>query len=163
MAEAVPLPDAADVVLLLAAASAGANERVAARMRDMGMPEVRVHHGYLFQHLLVGPRTVRELAGLLGVTPQAVSKTVGEMEGLGWVSRGVGKHDQRTRQVALTDTGRALVEAGRRARVLVEEELAGELGLATLQEMRRQLSRLAVSTGGWELLSRRSLRPDDHQ
>jgi DNA-binding MarR family transcriptional regulator len=156
------VPDAAtaDVVLLLAAASAGVNERVAARMRAAGIEEVRAHHGYLFQHLLTGPRTIRELSALLGVTPQAVSKTVGEMEALAWVERATGGADRRTRRVSLTDAGQAVVRAGRRARAAVERDLRRELGEAGLAALRTALATTADLTGGWDLLTRRALRPD---
>ncbi|HKE79485.1 MAG TPA: hypothetical protein VKB54_09265, partial [Solirubrobacteraceae bacterium] len=46
-------------------------------------PDVRYSHGFLFQQLVEGPRAVGEVAENLGVTSQAVSKMVRELEALG--------------------------------------------------------------------------------
>src|SRR3954454_8703667 len=46
-------------------------------------PEIRYAHGFLIQQLVKGPRAVGEIAANLGVTSQAVSKTVRELEALG--------------------------------------------------------------------------------
>ena len=49
--------------------------------------EVRYSHGFLIQQLVEGPRPVGEIAENLGVTSQAVSKAVRELEALGYVER----------------------------------------------------------------------------
>ena len=48
-------------------------------------PHVRYAHGFLIQQLVEGPRPVGEIAENLGVTSQAVSKSVRELEALGYV------------------------------------------------------------------------------
>ena len=47
------------------------------------------------------------------MTSQAVSKSVRELEALGYVERWSDPADGRVRRVALTDKGRAVLEAGR--------------------------------------------------
>ena len=79
-------------------------------------PDVRYAHGFLIQQLVEGPRPVGEIAENLGVTSQAVSKTVRELEGLGYVERSADAADGRVRRVALTARGRAVLEAGRSIR-----------------------------------------------
>ena len=79
-------------------------------------PHVRYAHGFLIQQLVEGPRPVGEIAANLGVTSQAVSKSVRELEAIGYVERWSDPADGRVRRVALTDKGRAVLEAGRAVR-----------------------------------------------
>src|SRR3954449_2950266 len=79
-------------------------------------PDVRYAHGFLFQQLVEGPRPVGEIAGNLGVTSQAVSKMVRELEALGYVERVAAPEDARVRRVGLTARGRAVIQAGRDVR-----------------------------------------------
>lgn len=55
-----------------------------------------------------GPMTIRELAGALAVTHSAMSQTVGALRSGGLVCSTTGA-DARTRDVALTEQGRAAV------------------------------------------------------
>ncbi|MCA5895007.1 MarR family winged helix-turn-helix transcriptional regulator [Isoptericola sp. NEAU-Y5] len=65
-------------------------------------------------HLLVGPRTQRELARLHGVTEQTMSRVVARLERSGYVTRCGDPEDRRRRTVAVTAAGRdAASEAGR--------------------------------------------------
>jgi DNA-binding MarR family transcriptional regulator len=93
-------------------------------------PDVRYAHGFLIQQLVEGGRPVGEIAENLGVTSQAVSKTVRELEGLGYVQRAVDAADGRVRRVALTTRGRAVLEAGRTIRAEINAELEAQLGEA---------------------------------
>jgi DNA-binding MarR family transcriptional regulator len=90
--------------------------------------DLRFSHGFLIQHLVAGEKTVGELAELMGVTQQAVSKTVGELEALGYVERRAPATDARVRLVALTGRGRDAIEAARQARGEVVSELRTQLG-----------------------------------
>jgi DNA-binding MarR family transcriptional regulator len=91
-------------------------------------PDVRYSHGFLIQQLVDGPRPVGEIAANLGVTSQAVSKTVRELERIGYVDRRADPADGRVRRVALTERGRAVLEAGRAVRAELNAELIAELG-----------------------------------
>jgi DNA-binding MarR family transcriptional regulator len=53
--------------------------RVLARLAELGFGDTRMSHGYVVQGLLAGDRTVTDLAERLGISVQAVSKTVREM------------------------------------------------------------------------------------
>src|SRR3954463_3015348 len=91
-------------------------------------PDIRYGHGFLIQQLVEGPRPVGEIAANLGVTSQAVSKTVRELEALGYADRRPDPADGRIRRVALTKRGRAVLEAGRAVRAEINAELIAELG-----------------------------------
>ena len=72
-------------------------------------PDVRYAHGFLIQQLVEGRRPVGEIAENLGVTSQAVSKTVRELEGLGYVERAVRRRGRArpARRADRAGTGRA--------------------------------------------------------
>ena len=91
-------------------------------------PQVRYTHGFLIQQLVEGPRPVGEIAENLGVTSQAVSKSVRELEALGYVSRSADPNDARVRRVALTDRGRDAVDAAREIREGLNSRFASALG-----------------------------------
>jgi DNA-binding MarR family transcriptional regulator len=82
-----------------------------------------------------GPMTVKELAGQIDVTHSAMSQTITAMRREGLVETSTGS-DARTRTVALTDRGRALVpflEAEWRATERAWAELEAELPYALTQ------------------------------
>jgi DNA-binding MarR family transcriptional regulator len=64
----------------------------------------------------------------MGVTQQAVSKTVRELEELGYVERRASDGDARVRVVTLTERGRSALETARSQRSELVEERRAELG-----------------------------------
>lgn len=154
-----PDPENLDLPTLAWLAGAAANEHLLARVRAAGHPEVRLAHGYVFQYLLAEPRSIGELAELLGVTQQAASKSVLELESLGYVARAFDAHDSRVRRVALTERGHQLVACGRIERAKLEAELAERLGARTLKAARRALSALLEASGGRDAVRTRRVRP----
>ncbi|MGW6930725.1 MarR family winged helix-turn-helix transcriptional regulator [Lentzea sp. NPDC054927] len=137
-----------DFATLAYLAGSSANEAVLARLHEIGYVGVRVSHGYVIQHLVEGAPTVSELGELLGVTQQAASKQLVELERLGYVERVLDGVDSRVRRAALTVRGRQLVEDSRRLR--------GELDVHGGDAVKRALIRLLDATGGTEkVLGRR--------
>ena len=116
--------------LSLAALFAGyaLNDEVQRRLHSAGFEGLRFSHGFLVQHLVAGERSVGELAELMGITQQAVSKTVGELETLGYLERRARAADARVRLVTLTRRGREAIKTAREARAEVVAELRSELG-----------------------------------
>lgn len=147
-----------DLATLAWLAGAAANEHLLAEIRAAGHPRLRIAHGYVFQLLLDDTPTVGEIAAALGVTQQAASKAVRELEGLGYLRREGDESDQRVRRVVLTDAGRDAVEAARAARARLEERLAKGADVRTLRAARRVLLRLLEETGGASAVSGRRVR-----
>ncbi len=147
-----------DLHLLLTAAAAGADAAVLADLARQGFADLRVRHGYVFQHLLAGPRSIGALAALLGITPQGASKAVLELEALGYVRRAPSSEDQRTHFVCLTERGVAAVEAGRAARAAFAAGAERDLGSREYARLLGALRALAEQTGGWARLTGRRLR-----
>jgi DNA-binding MarR family transcriptional regulator len=152
--DATPLRE--DLSLLLTALTAWSQDQVMGQLAAQGFGDLRVSHGYVFQHLLAGPVTVRELAEKMGVTAQAASKSTGELERMGYVTRTPGA-DLRVRLLELTNAGRQAVLAARVARAGVNAEAHLRLG-EDAEVFATALRRLAERTGALDDLASRRLR-----
>lgn len=147
-----------DVATLAWLAGSTANDWLLDAIHRSGHPALRISHGYLIQRLLVGNPTIGELAGALGVTQQAASKSISELESLGYVRRAADAGDQRIRRVELTEHGRDAVEQARRARRDLEAALAAHSG-EDLEAARSILAHLLELTGGLESVRARRVTP----
>ncbi|MFD4676574.1 MarR family winged helix-turn-helix transcriptional regulator [Lentzea sp. NPDC058450] len=142
-----------DIATLAYLAGSSANDEIVKRLHEIGHKGVRMSHGYVIQHLVDGEPKVGELGELLGVTQQAASKQLLELERLGYVRRVPDRADARIRRAQLTDKGRRLVDDSRRLR--------RELDVHGDDETKRALVRLLVATGGAEkVLKRRVVEAD---
>jgi DNA-binding MarR family transcriptional regulator len=152
--------DETDLDLTLAALFAGyaLNDEVQRRLHAAGFEGLRFSHGFLVQHLVAGERTVGELAELMGVTQQAVSKTVGELETLGYLDRRARAGDARVRPVALTQKGRRAIETARAARAEVVAELRSELGPRRVDAATALLRDVLRAQGAMPDIRRRRVR-----
>lgn len=151
-------PESIDLATLATLAGDLSSEYLLQRTRERGHPFVRSAHGYLIQHLVTGTPTVTELASRMGVTQQAASKSVVELETLGIVQREGQDGDQRVRRVTLTDAGREVVESGRAARAQLEAKLVEALGDDSLAVAKKALAALIDAVGGIDDLRGRRVR-----
>ena len=151
-------PKSVDLATLSALAGDVSSEYLLQRVRERGHPFVRISHGYVFQHLIDGTPTVGELAQRLGVTQQAASKAVVELEQLGYIVRQGDSVDNRVRRVTLTPAGREVVEAGRDARAVLESRLRELVGPDDLTAAKRAIAVLLDEVGGIEAVRGRRVR-----
>jgi DNA-binding MarR family transcriptional regulator len=149
----------ADIGLLTLAVAGGVTARMREQLAAAGFDDVRDSHGYVVQGLLAGDSTVTALAQRLGISAQAVSKSVTELERAGYVRRGHDPADGRARPLQLTARGEALVDASRRARHSAARELTKWLGTRDEAELVRLLRHAAERYGGLDALTARRLRP----
>src|SRR5205085_1943922 len=119
-------------------------------MVDDGMGDLRFNDGAVFQHVLAGPLSITALAGRMGVTQQAASKAVAQLERRGLLERRASPTDARTRLLHLTAAGRATIEAGRRYRAVLEDELAAEFGADRVADARTLLAEIITRFGAEE-------------
>jgi len=103
---------------------------VKARLAADGFDDLRFGDGVVFQHLVEGRVTVTVLAERLGVTQQAASKAVADLERRGYVRRVADPADARARLVELTARGRGAVSGARRHRAAVRGGAGGAAGAA---------------------------------
>lgn len=155
---AFELPDA-DLSLLSLFAGWALADELQGRLAADGFSDLRFADGLVFQQLVPGPATVGALAAAAGVTQQAASKAVTDLERRGYVSRGADPDDGRARRVALTARGEAAVAAGRRHRADLDDELARRLGPRRVAAARRLLADAVEALGGAERVRARRVRP----
>ena len=132
--------------------------RVAERLLAAGFDDVRGPQRGVVEGMVAGDATVTQLAVRLGVSAQAVSKTVTELERSGYVRRGHHERDQRTRPLQFTPRGDELVDALRRARESVGRELGRWLGTRDTAELARLLEHAAEHLVGVQADSRMGIR-----
>jgi DNA-binding MarR family transcriptional regulator len=149
-------PVSFDLPTLAALAGVATNQYLLRRLNEDGYAGIRTSHGYVIQNLIDETPTVGELAARLGVTQQAASKVVVEMEGLGLVSREADVADSRVRRVTLTPNGEALLAAGRSARAELEQVVAADIGDLTVAK--QALVSLLEHTGDLAAVARRRVR-----
>ncbi|MFF7871053.1 MarR family winged helix-turn-helix transcriptional regulator [Streptomyces qaidamensis] len=136
-----------------------AGSAVQADLASMGFGDLRMSHGYVFQHLIDAQPTVSDLAAKLDMTQQGASKAVAELERLGYVERLPSPRDARIRHVALTTRGREAVTAARRARERLEGRLRDRCDPAAFDVTRTVLVGLLDELGGTAAVHRRDVRP----
>lgn len=124
-----------------------------------GFADLRMSHGYVFQHLRDASPTIGELAEKLDMTQQGASKAVAELERLGYAERRPDPHDARIRRVMLTPLGREAVATASRARAALEERLRQRFGTAALDTVRALLADLLDELGGTAAVQRREVKP----
>jgi DNA-binding MarR family transcriptional regulator len=153
--------DPAQSDLSLAALFAGwamAGE-VQRRLAAGGFDDVRFADGVIFQHLVGGPRPIGALAERLGVSQQAASKAVADLERRGYVQRVADPADGRTRRAALTARGEAAIEAARRERAGLAGELAERHGADRVESARGLLVYVLGDLGADTAVRGRRVRP----
>jgi DNA-binding MarR family transcriptional regulator len=148
-----------DLVLWTQLLAEALNASMLASLRERGHPELRYSHGFLFQQLVEGARPVGEIAANLGVTSQAVSKAVRELEALGYVSRVADAADARVRRVALTARGEDAIEASRQIRASLNARFASALGEARVGAAAVALSDAVDVLGGLDAVRGRRVQP----
>lgn len=155
-----PDPDSLGLSYLAQFVGVFANRHVLSEMKRAGFGDLRESHGYIVQHLLRGPHAVGELAKLLGVSQQAVSKTVAELTRAGYLESEPGD-DARVRLLRLSSRGNAAVAASRRIRDKLERRLTAKLGPRRSALVRRALAELLAQLGGVEAVKGRRVPSAD--
>ncbi len=100
--------------------------------------------------------TLTALAAELDVSKQAVGRVVDDMREADLVSQRPDPSDRRARILALTEQGKAMVEAAIAIGTEYEQALAAELGVQAARELRTALQCVVERSGaGAELAARR--------
>lgn len=119
---------------VMAAGSAMAH-RIQDGVRARGFEDVRPAHGFTFALLSAAPATVGAIAAHLGVTKQAASQLVEELETKGYVARRRHPDDGRAWLVGLTARGRACTRAADAAALDAAREWESTLGELRLRRL----------------------------
>jgi DNA-binding MarR family transcriptional regulator len=133
-------------------------EEVQRRLAADGFADARFGHGFVFQHLVAGPLPIGDLARAMDVTQQRASKATAELEALGYVRREPDPADARVRRIALTERGQAVIEASRRARASILDDLRARLGAERVEAAEELLREVLRETGADAAVSARRVR-----
>lgn len=124
------------------------DERARARVNaEAGRVVARASTVALFPHLSREGTRVGVLAERLGISKQAVSKRVAELAEHGVVELVDDPEDARARLVRLTDHGVAAFHHGIGVLAGIERELAEEIGVDAIAELRAALARVDAALG----------------
>lgn len=133
-------------MLELAAAAMAAGTQlthdIQAGVRARGFDDVRPAHGFTFSLLSRAPATVGSIAAHLGITKQAASQLVDELEAKGYVARRRHPDDGRAWLVGLTARGRACTRAADAAALDAVHRWQDQLGSARLRRLAADLAAL---------------------
>jgi DNA-binding MarR family transcriptional regulator len=148
-----------DVGLLCQLIFSATTDQVVKDLADAGFDDLRPSHGYVFQGLLAGDTTITQLAQRLGVSAQAVSKRVAELDAAGYLERRPDGTDGRARSVVITARGKAMLARVRGAQDAVAEQIVAHLGADDAAELDRLLRSLLDLYGGLDVIADRRIRP----
>ena len=117
-------------------------EHMLERLHEHGFDDLDPAHLVVLQY--PGPQGLRpsELAARVGMSKQAVNYVLGQLERRDYVVREQHPDDQRSRRIALTERGYAVIPVIRRAVAEVEEAWERELGAERFAQIRELLVEL---------------------
>jgi DNA-binding MarR family transcriptional regulator len=134
-------------------------DRIQARLAAEGFAELRFNDGVVIQHVVAGPLSITVLADRMGVTQQAASKAVADLESRGLIVRRRSAEDARAKLLHLTERGAEAVRAARTVRAGLEAELADRLGAERIARAREVLAEILTSFGADDAIRGRRVRP----
>ena len=124
-------------------------DKMRARLAEEGYADIREGYGCVFGFIDIdeGSR-VTDLAERSGLTKQAVSEVIPELEQLGYAIREPDPRDKRAKIVRLTPKGREACLTGRRLFAEIEAEWAEQFGDELLAALREAAERIAAADRG---------------
>jgi DNA-binding MarR family transcriptional regulator len=132
----VAYPDETTPILLLVVlAERHLAEALQVHLVAAGFEDHRLVHHNVMAHVTHEGIRLTELAEKAGITKQAMSELVIDLERLGYLQRTADHQDGRAKLIGFTDKGRAAVEAAMRA----FEQMDAALGDRSVRDVRRGL------------------------
>jgi len=128
------------------------------RLAAAGYRDVRSTYGYVLLAVRDHQTTGADIALLLGVSKQAASKLVDEMEHGGYVKRQPHGDDARAKSIAITSRGRRFLGVVESIYDDLEEEWSYVMGRKRLEEMRSDLRQVVEVAHGGKLPAVRPTR-----
>lgn len=112
-----------------------------------GRPRLRRSHTSLLPHIDLEGTRITDLAERLGVSKQAASQLVDDLEQLGVLAREPDPDDARAKRVVFTPLGRNGLLEGLSLLRELERELASQIGNQPMAELRRALVAILARVG----------------
>ncbi len=123
------------VLLLLALAERHLVAALQEHLVAAGFHDHRVVHHHVMAHITHEGIRLTELAEKAGITKQAMSELVTDLERLGYLQRSADPEDGRAKLIGFTDKGRAAVRTAMKA----FEQMDAAIGDRTVRSLRRGL------------------------
>jgi DNA-binding MarR family transcriptional regulator len=150
-------PAGYELIVLLGLGFGATIDELHRHLAASGFGDVRPAHGFAFVRLAPDGATVNELAEHLGVSKQAASQMVDQMERHGYVARQPDPRDGLARIIVLTQRGWACIRSTEAILAGIERRLAERIGRERVVALREDLRRVIEELGEGE--SVRTLRP----
>ena len=113
------------------------------RLADSDFGDVSVaHSANVMRFLMDGPMRASQFVGACGLSKQAVSQQISQLERRGYIASTPDPDDQRARILALTERGKAAQRHIRQIFRDVEQSWAAQLGERDAASLRRILEKL---------------------
>ncbi|MEO7631469.1 MAG: MarR family transcriptional regulator [Mycobacteriales bacterium] len=152
------MQDDVDIGILIGLAWESFVRELHVDLAQRGFEDAGTSYGYVLRSLADRQLSISELAALLGVTSQAVTRLINEMSANGYTERRLDSRDARVSSVALTAKGRSALAAARRFHGRFERSLVKRHGPDDVITLRAVLtSAVEASPGG--PAGRRAIRP----
>ena len=116
--------------------------RMLERLHEHGFTDLEAPHLTVLQYPGPDGRRPSELAARLRISKQALNYLLGQLERSGYLERRPDPDDRRSKRIALTERGQALVPVIRDAVAEVEASWAERLGSSRFGALRRLLLEL---------------------
>jgi DNA-binding MarR family transcriptional regulator len=107
-----------------------------------GHSRLKMSFSQVISHISPHGSLINDLAKINGVSKQAISQVVKEVEDLGYIERKQNPHDARSTQLFLTDYGLQLIADSVENISVLREQFAAVLGERQLQEFSGQIEAL---------------------
>jgi DNA-binding MarR family transcriptional regulator len=154
----VTKPPRIPLARLLALAFRQLIDQLHERLAAAGYHDVRPAFGYVLLALRDHPATGADVAVLLGVTKQAASKVVDEMERGGYVKRQPHGDDARAKAIVITARGRKFLGVVESIYDDLEEEWARIASRKRVEQIRDDLRQVVEAAHGGQLPAVRPTR-----
>jgi DNA-binding MarR family transcriptional regulator len=112
------------------------DQRALMYLRQSGYPMIKSADAHVMRTMQINGSRVTDMAKQAGISKQAMSKLVSGFITHGFLAWANDPKDRRNRIVSLTDSGRALLEAGIAALLRAESEIADTIGVEELEKFR---------------------------
>jgi len=129
------------MTVLLQAASQSVLRSLIFHLRECGYDKVTETHLVLFGNLDCGATHAAQIAQRMQVSRQAISKTLRELQVLGFIRLQTDPARQNQKLVVMTAHGMQLASDARRTLRMIEAQLAAELGQETMTALRSALEK----------------------
>jgi DNA-binding MarR family transcriptional regulator len=118
------------------------SDELLARLDSAGFTDLRPAHNAVFAHVPAEGIRLTDLAARAGMTKQAMSELVVDLERLGYLRRRPDPTDRRALLIEFTDDGWRSVRTALQTFAEIEAELAERVGERRIRELRRTLEML---------------------